>query len=123
MSRWVVGVVLFFGILMMLLPKTDEKSLTKIASQSMLMCTKDFRERVAQKVIKGKAVAVEFRNTCPDLIASLEMDERGEMVITGNKHPLKMTLTPVVEGGKVRWSCHGEPAAAVTKLCRAYDGR
>jgi hypothetical protein len=122
MSRWVVGLVLFFGILMMMLPKTDEKSLTKIASQSMLMCTKDFRELVAQQVIKEEPVAVEFRNKCPDLIASLEMGERGEMVITGNKHQLKMTLTPVVEDGKVRWSCHGEPAAAVTKLCRTYEG-
>jgi hypothetical protein len=117
-SRWVVGVVLLFGILMMLLPKRDEASLTRIASQAMLMCTKDFREQVAQQVIKKEAVALEFKNKCPDLIASLEMNERGEMVITGNKHQLKMTLIPAVEGGKVRWSCHGEPAAAVTKLCR-----
>jgi hypothetical protein len=122
-SRWVVGVVLLFGILMMLLPKRDEASLTKIASQAMLMCTKDFREQVAQKMIKKEAVALEFKNQCPDLIASLEMDERGEMVITGNKHQLKMTLIPAVEGAKVRWSCHGEPAAAVTKLCRTFEGR
>jgi hypothetical protein len=87
----------------------------------MLMCTKDFRERVAQQVINAEVVAVEFKNRCPDLIASLEMGERGEMVITGNKHPLKMTLTPVVEGDKVRWSCRGEPAAAVTRLCRPYE--
>lgn len=117
-SRWVVGVVLLFGILLMTLPKRDEASLAKIASQAMLMCTKDFREDVARKVINQERVSVEFKNPCPDLIASLEMDGRGEMVITGNKHPLKMTLAPVVEGGKVRWSCRGEPAAAVTKLCR-----
>jgi hypothetical protein len=117
-GRWVVGVVLFFGVLMMMLPKTDEKSLTKIASQSMLMCTKDFRALVARQVIREEVVTVEFTNQCPDLIASLKMGERGEMVITGNKHPLKMTLNPVVENGKVRWSCRGEPAAAVTKLCR-----
>jgi hypothetical protein len=121
--RWVVGVALLFGILLMMLPKRDEASLATIASQAMLMCSKDFREQVAQQVIRKEAVAVEFENTCPDLIASLAVDARGEMVIAGNKHALKMTLSPVVEGGKVRWSCRGEPAAAVTKLCRSFAAR
>lgn len=121
-GRWVVGVALLFGILLMTLPKRDQASLARIASQSMLMCSKDFRERVAQQVLRQQAVAVEFENKCPDLIASLEVDEQGEMVIAGNTHPLKMTLTPVVEGGTVRWSCRGEPAAAVTKLCRTFEG-
>jgi hypothetical protein len=41
------------------------------------------------------------------------------MVITGHQdHPMKMALTPVVEGNQVRWRCRGEPAAAVTKLCK-----
>jgi hypothetical protein len=123
MSRWVVGVVLLFGILLMLLPKRDEASLARIASQAMLMCSKDFREQVAQQVIREEAVAVEFENKCPDLIASLVVDARGGMVIAGNKHALKMTLMPAVEGGTVRWSCRGEPAAAVTKLCRTFDAR
>jgi hypothetical protein len=117
-SRWVVGVVLLFGILLMMLPKRDEASLARIASQAMLMCTMDFRQDVARKVIQQEAVAVAFKNKCPDLIASLEVDVRGEMTITGNKHPLKMILSPVVESGKVRWSCRGAPAAAMTKLCR-----
>jgi hypothetical protein len=121
-GRWVVGVALLFGILLMTLPKRDEASLARIASQSMLMCSKDFRERVAQQVIRQEAVALEFENTCPDLIASLAVDQRGEMVIAGNRHPLKMTLTPVMEGGAVRWNCRGEPAAAVTKLCRSFGG-
>jgi hypothetical protein len=30
-SRWVVGVVLLFGILLFMLPKTDEQSLARIA--------------------------------------------------------------------------------------------
>lgn len=121
--RWVVGVALLFGILLMLLPKRDEASLARIASQAMLMCSKDFREQVAQQVIRQEAVAVEFENKCPDLIASLVVDARGEMVIAGNRHALTMTLIPAVEGGKVRWNCRGEPAAAVTKLCRISDAR
>ena len=117
--RWVVGVVLLFGILLMTLPKRDEASLARIASQAMLMCTQDFREQVARKVISGDAVALEFKNTCPDLVASLEVDGRGSMVIKGNSHRLEMRLIPAVEGGKVRWRCRGEPAGAVTKLCRS----
>ena len=118
MIRWVVGVALLFGVLLMMLPKTDEQSLARIASASMLMCTKDFREQLAQQVVSKEAVTAEFKNQCPDLIARLEMDEQGEVVIFGNKHALKMTLTPVVEENKVRWSCRGEPAASVAKLCK-----
>ncbi len=117
--RWVVGVVLLFGILLLMLPKSDKGSIDKIASASMLMCTLDFREQVARQVIRKETVAVEFRNTCPDLIAALKVGELGDMVIAGNnEHPMKMTLIPVVEGGQVRWSCRGEPAEAVTKLCK-----
>ena len=115
-GRWVVGVVLLFGILLFMLPKRDEQSLARIASTSMLMCTKDFRERVAAQVLRQETVTAQFGNTCPDLIASLDVGERGEVVITGNRHRLKMMLSPVVEGGKVRWSCRGEPAASVARL-------
>lgn len=117
-TRWIAGVVVLFGILLLMLPKTDEESLAKIASTSMLMCTQAFREQVAAQVIRDEPVNVEFRNTCPDLIAALELGELGDMVITGNKYPQKMSLMPVVEGGKVRWSCRGEPATTVTKLCK-----
>lgn len=116
--RWVVGVALLFGILLLMLPKSDKDSLAKIASASMLMCTLDFREQVARQVSRKEAVATTFRNTCPDLIASLEVGEMGDMVITGNAHKMKMTLTPVVDNGEIRWSCRGEPAEAVTKLCK-----
>ncbi|WP_303903489.1 hypothetical protein [Thiohalomonas denitrificans] len=114
----IIGVVLLFGILLLSLPKRDEESLAKIASASMLMCTMELRERVARQVIREEAIDAEFRSKCPDLIAALEVNELGNMVITGRKHQLKMTLSPIVEGGKIRWSCRGEPAATVTKLCK-----
>ena len=117
LSRWVVGVVLLFGILLFMLPKTDEKSLSRIASTSMLACTKDVREKVATQILREEAIAVAFANHCPDLIASLEVNDQGEMVIAGNRYKLTMRLNPVVEDGKVRWSCHGAPVEAVTKLC------
>lgn len=117
--RWVVGLVLLFGILLLMLPKSDKESITKIASASMLMCTLDFREQVARQVLRKEPIAVHFNNTCPDLIAALSVGEQGDMVITGHQdHPMKMALTPVVEGNQVRWRCRGEPAAAVTKLCK-----
>lgn len=118
LSRWVVGVVLLFGILLFMLPKTDEKSLSRIASTSMLACTKEVRQKVAQQVLRKDTVAVEFKNDCPELIASLEINDQGEMLIAGNKYTLTMRLTPVVEDGKVRWSCRGSPVEAVTKLCK-----
>ncbi len=102
-----------------MLPKTDEQSLSRIASASMLMCTVDFRDQVAQQVVREEAVTVKFRNKCPNLIDSLEVGEQGNVVITGKKHQLKMTLIPLVEDGKVRWSCRGEPAPFVAKMCKA----
>lgn len=117
-SRWIVGVVLLFGILLFMLPKTDEQSLAKIGSTSMLACTKDVRNQVASQILKEQAIAVKFENKCPDLIASLEVSEQGDMVITGNRHKLTMRLSPVVEASKVRWSCHGEPSELITKLCQ-----
>jgi len=117
-SRIIIGVVLLFGILLLTLPKRDEESLAKIASASMLMCTLDVRERVERQLHRDAVVTVEFRNKCPKLIAKLEVNELGEMVIVGKKHQIKMALTPGVKDGEVRWSCRGEPAEAVTKLCK-----
>jgi len=117
-KRVIVSLVLLFGILLLTLPRSDEQSLAKIASGSMLMCTLDLRKQVEQQLIRGEAVSVSFNNTCPDLIATLDINEQGGMVLTGSKYQLRMTLNPVVESGKVHWSCSGEPAASVTKLCK-----
>lgn len=117
-ARWVVGVALLFGVLLLLLPKSDPESITKIASASMLMCTLDFRDEVARQVLRKEPVTAVFQNTCPDLIATLRLGAQGDMVITGKEHPLTMALTPVVEAGVVRWRCRGEPADAVTRLCK-----
>jgi hypothetical protein len=116
--RWIIGIGLLFGILLVMLPKTDDEALVKIGSASMLMCTMDFREQVAHQVIRKETITADFNNTCPELIASVELDEQGGILIVGNKYPVKMSLSPVVESGKVRWSCQGDPAEAVTKLCK-----
>lgn len=117
-KRVIVSLAILFGILLLTLPSTDEKSVARIASGSMLMCTKEFRGQVEQQVLRDEPVTAEFSNTCPDLIATLEVSETGEMVITGSKHPLTMTLTPAIENGKVMWSCSGEPETSITKLCK-----
>ncbi|TDY04152.1 hypothetical protein [Thiohalophilus thiocyanatoxydans] len=117
-SRWVVGVILLFAVLLFMLPKSDEETLSRIASASMLKCTQNFRERVARQVLSKGVVDVKFNNKCSDLIGSLVLDEQGRMIITGKSYSLRMTLSAVVEGEKIRWRCRGEPAAAVTKLCK-----
>ena len=118
MGRWVVGVILLFVILLMTLPDTDEKSLSRIGSASMLACTKDIRAQIGEQLLHNETVATEHKITCPDLITSLKVDERGRMVITGNKYKVTMQLSPVIESGKLRWSCTGEPADSVTNLCK-----
>ena len=115
--RWLIGVALFFAILLLMLPNKGEESVAKIASASMLACTLDYRDRVGQQLVRKEAVAVKFKNKCQNIIAAVEVGERGDIVISGKEHQLKLTLSPVVDNDKVRWSCHGEPAAVVTKLC------
>lgn len=118
MTRWVAGVVVLFGILIMMLPKTDEASKMKIGTASMLMCTRDFRHEVEGQLLRNEPVTAEFENRCPDLVEQLEMDAYGNMVISGKKYRVTMSLRPFVEQGGVRWSCAGEPSDRITNLCK-----
>lgn len=118
MTRWVAGVVVLFGILIMMLPKTDEQSKVKIGSASMLMCTREFRQEVERQLLANRPASAEFSNHCPELVDRIEMDTEGNMVIAGRKYPVRMTLRPVMEHGGVRWSCVGEPADRITNLCK-----
>ncbi len=117
--RWVLGVALLFAILLVLLPNKGEQSDARIVSASMLACTLDFREQVGRQLVAKAAVTVKFKNKCQNVIAAVEVGEQGDIVITGTQHQLKLTLSPVVDNGKLRWSCRGEPAEAVTKLCKS----
>lgn len=116
--RWLIGIALLFAILLMLLPNRSEHSEERIASASMLACTLDFRDRVAQQLIRNETPTAKFEYKCPNVIAAVEVNARGEIAITGTQHQLKLTLSPVVDKSTVHWSCHGEPAGLVTKLCR-----
>lgn len=116
--RWLVGVALLFAILLLMLPNKDEKSVAKIASASMLACTLEYRDQVGRQLVRKEAVTVQYDNKCQNLIAAVAVGERGDIVITGKEHQLKLILSPVVANDKVHWSCRGEPADAVTKLCK-----
>ncbi len=118
MTRWVAGVVVLFGILLLMLPNTDEKSLSRIASTSMLACTKNMRDQVLRQLEQDAPVNTDYKNPCPDQIASLELNESGELVIVGKKYPITMRMRPVVTESDSHWSCRGEPADHVTKLCK-----
>ena len=117
-TRMVIAVTVLFAVLLFMLPKTDDASTGKIASASMLMCTKDFRAAVAERVVSNESVDLAFNNKCPDSISELTVDESGTVTISSIKHRLSMVLSPVLENGKVRWSCRGDPANAVTALCK-----
>jgi hypothetical protein len=116
--RWLIGVVLLFAILLLMLPNKGGKTEAKIASASMLACTLDFRDRVGMQLVRNEAPTAKFENKCPNVIAAVDVGERGDIVITGTQHQLKLTLSPVVGNNKVHWNCRGEPAAAVTRLCK-----
>ena len=117
-SRWVVGVVLLFAILLMLLPKRDDASLAALSSASMLQCTAAFRAEVAVQVLAGEVVKRVFSNHCPDLIATLELDETGAIWLTGQRYQIRMHLWPVIEDGQLRWACEGGSEHGVTRLCQ-----
>lgn len=117
-GRWLVGIILLFMILLMMLPDRDEQSLSRIGSASMLACTKALRSEVAEQLRDDRPVSVRFDNTCPELIASLEVNREGGMVIRGKRYKVTLRLEPVMEGGTLRWSCRGEPQALVTTFCR-----
>lgn len=118
MYRWLVGVTLLFAILLLMLPDKDEKSVAKIASASMLACTLDFRDQVGRQLVRKEAVTVKYENKCQNVIAAVEVSERGDIVIIGKEHQQKLTLKPIVANDKVHWSCRGEPSDGVTKLCK-----
>lgn len=117
-KRMIIAVVVIFGVLLLMLPKTDDTSKKKMASAGMLMCSNDFRKAVAQRLLRGDALDLEFSNSCPNLIAALTLDEEGVITLRGAKHGVTLVLSPRTEGGAVRWSCRGEPAQLVPKLCK-----
>jgi len=111
--RWLVGIVL-----LLMLPNKGKDSDARIASASMLACTLDFRDRVGLQLVRKETITAKFENKCPNVVAAVVDGERGDIVITGTQHQLKLTLSPIIENDKVHWSCRGEPVAAVTKLCK-----
>lgn len=117
--RWIVGVALLFGILLLMLPDRDEESLARIASASMLACTTSLRSQLEEQLAHSEAVSMAaYQNPCPDLIAQLEIAEQGIILIRRKKHPITMELTPQWTEEGARWRCQGEPQALITRLCR-----
>jgi hypothetical protein len=117
-KRMLLGVAILFGMLLLLLPKSDEGSKKKMVSAAMLMCSNDFRQAVAAQLRRDEAVELVFDNSCPELIATLVADEKGTVTLRGARHGITMVLTPVAEPGGLRWRCQGEPAEIITRLCR-----
>lgn len=117
-KRMLIAVTFLFAVLLLMLPKTDEASKRKMGSAAMLMCSNEFRKEIAALVLRDEAVQLHFDNHCPELISKLELDEEGALTLYSAQHNVSMQLTPVVEAGRVRWSCRGEPAESITGLCK-----
>ena len=112
---------MLFAVLLLLLPKTDDVSKKKMVSAAMLMCSKDFRKQVVEQLHSaepGELGELPFNNSCPNLIASVDVDEAGKITLRGSQHGIRMVLTPKIASGNVRWSCQGQPAEIITPLCK-----
>lgn len=118
-KRMIVGVAILFAILLFMLPKTDESSKKKMASASMLLCTRDYRTAIAAQLAHHQTVDLVFDNKCPALISGVEVSEEGALTLYNKSYGLVLMLTPMIEKGQVRWSCHGEPATQITSLCKS----
>lgn len=116
--RMIVAVAILFAVLLLMLPSTDEASKKKMASAAMLMCSNDYRQRLAGQLQQDESPMPAFDNSCPELIAAVTLGEDGEMTLHGAQYGIVMVLTPLIEEGEVRWRCRGEPAEAITKLCK-----
>ena len=117
-KRMTVATFILFALLLFMLPRTDDASKKKMASAAMLMCSNGFRQAVMERVGSGQPMELQFDNSCPELIADVLVDESGTITLQGAQHGIRMELSPVSEGGRFRWSCSGEPAEAITKLCK-----
>ena len=117
-KRMIVATFLIFAVLLFMLPRTDDESKRKMASAAMLMCSNEFRSAVAAQLQAQQTPSARFDNRCPDLIATLSVDEEGGITLRGAQHNIEMKLTPRIDGGVVRWGCRGTPAQSITKLCK-----
>lgn len=118
-KRMVVSVALLFAVLLLMLPRSDERSQNKMISAAMLMCSQPYRELVAEEIRRGHQEYPPFNNSCPELISRIDLDDQGAMLLTNTKQRLTLSLTASLLGdGKVHWSCRGEPSAEITSLCK-----
>lgn len=117
-QRIIISIAVLFGVLIFLLPKPDEAGKQRMPSAAMLVCSKEFRQAVVEQLRGGDGVMPAFNNTCPELIHTIETDETGEITIHGAQHDIVISLSPVFEDDKVRWSCQGTPEAFITRLCK-----
>lgn len=116
--RMVVATFLLFAVLLFMLPRTDEDAKRKMVSGAMLMCSNEFRKAVEEMLLREEEPTVKFNNRCPDLIARLEIDDESVLTLYGAQYGIVMELVPEIGQRRVRWSCHGTPAEAITSLCK-----
>ncbi|NOR51452.1 MAG: hypothetical protein GQ470_02430 [Gammaproteobacteria bacterium] len=114
----IIGLVFFVGALLLLMPDTDDASRNMIASGSMLLCIKDYRESVAQQVLSHTAAFPVFDDKCPKFGIDLKVNTEGVITLYSETYKLTMTLTPQIDGDEVSWSCYGEPEGNITALCK-----
>jgi len=119
----IIGIVFFVGVLLILLPDISEVPEEKMTSVSMAMCISDMRIDIKKDMEQGRPVKTDYKNTCPQLISKLNVDESGKIEIFNQTQQINLSFQPVMLNGKVKWSCRGTPAEFVPRACRKKPAR
>ena len=113
-----IGIVIFIGILLLLLPDIQEVPEERMASIAMAMCVTDIKTAISADIKKGKTIKTNYENKCPKLISKLSVHEDGNIETFNPTYRIHLSFKPTVQDGVVKWSCQGKPDAFVPKACR-----
>jgi hypothetical protein len=118
MKMSLIGMVIFIGILLLLLPDIQDVPEERMASVAMAMCVADIKIAISADLKKGKKIKTNYENKCPKLISKLSVREDGNIETFNPTYRIQLLFKPILKDGVVKWSCQGKPDAFVPKACR-----
>jgi len=118
-----VGITIFIGLLLIMLPDFGEVSQERMTSASMTMCLRKVRAGIRSDLEKGNTVKTDYEIKCPKLISKLAVHSNGKIEVSNPTHGIQLSFEPVLKEGKVVWSCEGTPAEFVPTSCRQKTGQ
>ena len=119
----IVGIVIFVGLLLILLPDFGKVSEERMTSASMTMCIGKIKAGVKSDLLKGNTVKTDYKVKCPKLISQVQVHANGRIEVYNPTHKIRLSFKPVLNEDKLIWSCEGTPAEFVPAACRKQPVR